>query len=97
MKGFGDPVHYSVFRCNLSDKDKIELIAILTEIIKHDEDRIMIIDLGFLGSDVGRRIDLIGIHQEENNNSAIIIWFFENLSGVLVFKYLLEKQIFFRV
>ncbi|MCK4269656.1 MAG: CRISPR-associated endonuclease Cas2 [Methanogenium sp.] len=73
MKGFGDPVHYSVFRCNLSDKDKIELIAILSEIIKHDEDRIMIIDLGFLCSDVGRRIDLIGVHHEESNNSAIII------------------------
>jgi len=73
MKGFGDPVHYSVFRCNLSDKDKIELIAILTEIIKHDEDRIMIIDLGVLGSDIDRRIDLIGVHQEENNNSAIIV------------------------
>ena len=72
MKGFGDPVHYSVFRCNLSDKDKIELIAVLSEIIKHDEDRIMIIDLGFACGDVDNRIDLIGVHQEETLNQAII-------------------------
>lgn len=72
MKGFGDPIHYSVFRCNLSDKDKIELIAILTEIIKHDEDRIMIIDLGFPGNDIDRRIDWIGVHREEKTTSALI-------------------------
>ena len=24
MKGFGDPIHYSVFRCNLSEKGKIK-------------------------------------------------------------------------
>ncbi len=46
MKGFGDPIHYSVFRCLLNDKGKVELIAALFEIIKHDEDRIMIVDLG---------------------------------------------------
>lgn len=73
MKGFGDPIHYSVFRCNLSDKDKIELIALLSEIIKHDEDRIMIIDLGFLDGQVDMRIDMIGVHPEENNESAIIV------------------------
>ncbi|WFN36463.1 CRISPR-associated endonuclease Cas2 [Methanomicrobium antiquum] len=73
MKGFGEPVHYSVFRCNLSDKDKIELIAILSEIIKHDEDRIMIIDLGFLDGYVDRRISLIGVHPEEDNNESAII------------------------
>lgn len=72
MKGFGDPIHYSVFRCTLSDKDKIELIAILTDIIKHDEDRIMIIDLGVQGSDIERRIDMIGVHQEEETVSAMI-------------------------
>jgi len=73
MKGFGEPIHYSVFRCNLSDKDKIELIAILSEIIKHDEDRIMIIDIGFLDGYVDRRIDLIGVHPQEIDDSAIIV------------------------
>lgn len=46
MKGFGDPIHYSVFRCNLTDKGKVELMAALTDIVKHNEDRIMIVDLG---------------------------------------------------
>jgi hypothetical protein len=34
MKGFGDPIHYSVFRCLLTAKGKVELVAALTEIIK---------------------------------------------------------------
>ncbi len=46
MKGFGEPIHYSVFRCNLTPKGRVELIAALTGLIKHDQDRIMIIDLG---------------------------------------------------
>ena len=31
MKGFGDPIHYSVFRCLLTAKGKVELVAALTE------------------------------------------------------------------
>ncbi|HUM81972.1 MAG TPA: CRISPR-associated endonuclease Cas2, partial [Methanothrix sp.] len=27
MKGFGEPIHYSVFRCNLTDKGKVELMV----------------------------------------------------------------------
>lgn len=72
MKGFGDAVHYSVFKCKLSDKDKIELIASLSDIIKHDEDRIMIIDLGSIYGDVDNRIDFIGVQTKEDKKQAII-------------------------
>lgn len=72
MKGFGDAIHYSVFKCKLSDKDKIELIAALSDIIKHDEDRVMIIDLGSADGDVDGRIDFIGVHLKEDNKQAII-------------------------
>ena len=72
MKGFGDPIHYSVFKCKLSEKDKIELIAAFSDIIKHDEDRIMIIDLGFVCGDVDDRIEFIGVHLKENDRQSII-------------------------
>jgi len=72
MKGFGDAIHYSVFKCKLSDRDKIELIATLSDIIKHDEDRIMIIDLGSADGDVDNRIEFIGVHLKEDNKQAMI-------------------------
>ncbi|MDD1732388.1 MAG: CRISPR-associated endonuclease Cas2, partial [Methanothrix sp.] len=43
---FGEPVHYSVFRCDLTGRAKVDMISVLTELIQPDEDRIMIIDLG---------------------------------------------------
>ncbi|RQD81495.1 MAG: CRISPR-associated endonuclease Cas2 [Methanocalculus sp. MSAO_Arc2] len=73
MKGFGDSLHYSVFRCNLSNKGKVELVAALSEIIKHDEDRIMIIHLGPLDGEVDRRIEFIGVRHEVKYPSAIIV------------------------
>ena len=30
MKGFGQPVHYSVFRCDLTAKGRVEMVAVLT-------------------------------------------------------------------
>jgi len=56
MKAFGDPIHYSVFRCHLTSKGRVELVAALSEIINHDQDRVMIIDLGPLGA--GSRTEL---------------------------------------
>jgi len=73
MKGFGDPIHYSVFRCNLSEKGKIELMAALTEIVKHDQDRIMIVDLGPLDGRVDDRIDFIGLHPPDMEHKSIIV------------------------
>lgn len=73
MKGFGDPIHYSVFRCNLTEKGKIELMAALTEIVKHDQDRIMIVDLGPLEGRVDDRIDFIGLHPPDMERKSIIV------------------------
>jgi len=73
MKGFGDPIHYSVFRCNLTEKGKIELMAALTEIVKHDQDRIMIVDLGPLEGRVDDRIDFIGLHPPDMERRSIIV------------------------
>ncbi|MCX6678469.1 MAG: CRISPR-associated endonuclease Cas2 [Methanothrix sp.] len=73
MKGFGDPIHYSVFRCNLTEKGKVELIAALTEIIKHNEDRIMIVDLGPLDGRVEERIEFLGVHPTQTESEAVVV------------------------
>jgi CRISPR-associated protein Cas2 len=73
MKGFGDPVHYSVFRCLLSEMGKAELIAALAELIKHDEDRIMIVDLGPLDGRAGDRIEFMGVHPSEMERRTVVV------------------------
>ncbi len=73
MKGFGEPIHYSVFRCNLTPKGKVEMMAVLSDQIKHDEDRVMIVDLGPLEGRVEERIEFLGVCPEEREGKAIIV------------------------
>lgn len=46
MKGYGEWLQLSVFQCRLTPKQHAELIALLDGIIKHDEDHIILLDLG---------------------------------------------------
>ncbi len=73
MKGFGEPIHYSVFRCNLTPKGLVELKAALFELIKHDQDRIMIIDLGPEDGKVMDRVEFIGVNPQESERGAIVV------------------------
>ena len=72
MKGFGEPVHYSVFRCDLTPRGRVEMISVLTDLIKPDEDRIMIIDLGPVEGKVEERIVFLGVHDEHVVRKIII-------------------------
>jgi len=73
MKGFGDAIHYSIFRCDLTPKGRVEMIAALTGLIKHDEDRVMIIDLGPVEGMAEDRIEFLGVHVAEERKNAIIV------------------------
>ena len=46
MNGFGEPLQYSVFACDLSRKERVLLEEALTEIINVKEDRVLIVDTG---------------------------------------------------
>lgn len=46
LLGYGDPVQYSVFRCELSQKERVIMMGALSEIIHHGEDQVMIVNLG---------------------------------------------------
>lgn len=66
-------IYYSVFRCLLNDKGKVELIVALSEIIKHDEDRIMIVDLGPLDGRAEERIEFMGVRPSEMESNAVVV------------------------
>ncbi len=73
MKGFGRRLHYSVFRCDLSPKGKIEMKAAISEVINHIQDRVMIINLGPAKEQTEKRITFMGRHPQKRNREAIIV------------------------
>jgi len=46
LMGFGEPLQYSVFQCDLSDVERLTLKDALCGIINHAEDRVLLVDLG---------------------------------------------------
>ena len=50
MQGFGTPVQYSIFRCELSHVERQKLQESLWEIMNWEHDRVMVIDLGPAGA-----------------------------------------------
>src|SRR5207237_1221531 len=48
MKGYGDHVQLSVFRCSLNKMEMTELMSKLSEVIHHAVDQVLIISLGRL-------------------------------------------------
>lgn len=73
MMGFGGPLHYSVFRCDLTPKGRVELVEALIDLIDIDEDRVMIIDLGPVDGKVEERIEFLGVHHQEKGEKIIIV------------------------
>jgi CRISPR-associated protein Cas2 len=45
-KNFGNHLQFSVFECDLNPSEKLELEASLEEIIDHDEDQVIFVELG---------------------------------------------------
>ena len=46
LKGYGDALQYSLFRCVLTPAQRLILRSEVWNIINHDQDRILLIDLG---------------------------------------------------
>lgn len=60
MMGYGDPLQYSVFRCILSEQEKMLMLSHLLEVIHPRQDRVMVVDLGALGDNLSERMEFIG-------------------------------------
>ena len=73
LKGYGYRLHYSVYRCDIEEKDMIVLTGKLDDIINHDEDGVMIIDLGPSGNTSEDKVIYIGQKPDEHNDSIVVI------------------------
>ncbi|NIR59077.1 MAG: CRISPR-associated endonuclease Cas2 [Gammaproteobacteria bacterium] len=46
MQGYGDWLQLSVFQCRLGARRRAELVASLSEVIHHEQDHVLLLDLG---------------------------------------------------
>lgn len=60
MLDFGDPVQYSVFICELDDRERICLNARLAALIDHRADQVLTVDLGPASREVDMVVHSIG-------------------------------------
>ncbi|MGI5844035.1 MAG: CRISPR-associated endonuclease Cas2 [Candidatus Xenobium sp.] len=72
MRGFGDHLQYSVFRCALTDREKVQLLAKLSEAIHHGEDQVMLVDLGGVSPRSRRRFRTLGLPLTNTERSVLV-------------------------
>jgi CRISPR-associated protein Cas2 len=73
MRGFGDPLQLSVFRCELTRRERIRLEAALLEIVHRDEDQVMFCRLGPANAHTRDRISTLGRPMVHPERHAIVI------------------------
>lgn len=72
MKGYGEWLQLSVFQCRLSQKRRAEMTAKLDTEIHHEEDQVVIVDVG-PSETVDIRIESLGIPYTPIERKAVII------------------------
>ena len=58
MKGYGEWLQLSVFQCRLDPTRHAEMVAMLDQIIDHDDDHVVVLDLGVADSVAPKVISL---------------------------------------
>jgi CRISPR-associated protein Cas2 len=59
MKGYGEWLQLSVFQCRLSRRRHADLLATLDELINHDHDHVLMLDLG-IAENIDPRVVSLG-------------------------------------
>ena len=73
MRGFGDHLQLSVFRCELSPRERVEMIAALAPLINHDVDQILVVDIGPADGRAGEVFEALGRAYVQRGRHAIVV------------------------
>jgi CRISPR-associated protein Cas2 len=75
MKGYGDPLQFSVFQCDLSPSEKILMIEALSAIIHHRDDQVLLINIGPSEHRGRHSVDTIGraLPEKSIDRVAVIV------------------------
>lgn len=64
LLGFGDPLQYSVFHCDLSDAEKLRMVEAVFDVINQGEDRVLIVDVGPSEGRASAAYEFLGVKEE---------------------------------
>ena len=73
MNGFGEPVQYSVFICDLSPKERVLLEVALTEVLNLKEDRALIVDIGPSDGRGSESVTILGNGRAMSRRSVVVV------------------------
>ncbi|MCK6529490.1 MAG: CRISPR-associated endonuclease Cas2 [Candidatus Brocadiae bacterium] len=73
MRGFGDRIQYSVFRCELNTMERVLLEAKVSPLIHHGEDQVLIIPLGPPGGHNDSAIRCLGRPYVERERCVVVV------------------------
>jgi CRISPR-associated protein Cas2 len=73
MRGYGDHLQLSVFRCELSARERAEMIAELSPLIAHDQDQVLIIDIGPADGRAGLVFESLGKPYVAPERHAVVV------------------------
>lgn len=73
LRGYGDHIQFSVFRCDLGERRKAELVAALHELIDHGTDQILVIDLGDIDGRAANCVSSIGCPYTNPERTVVIV------------------------
>ena len=71
MEGYGMRIQYSVFVCDLSDREMILMRGDVEALMKKTEDSVMVVELGQAGD--SSRFLFLGHHQKLPSSTAVVI------------------------
>jgi len=73
LSGYGDHLQFSVFRCDLSAKERVLLIEALDKVIHHKEDQVILVDLGPAEGLANKRITALGLPYVPAERGVVVI------------------------
>jgi CRISPR-associated protein Cas2 len=73
MQGAGDPLQFSVFRCELTAVERQLLQKALWEVLELAEDRVMLVDLGPAGARGDDCIEFWGHHRSDLPDRTVVV------------------------
>jgi CRISPR-associated protein Cas2 len=73
LRGYGDHIQYSVFRCDLSDSQRVSLVAELHPLINQSYDQILLFDLGPVDGRAASCVDAIGRKYIAPERTVVVI------------------------
>lgn len=73
MRGFGEHLQLSVFCCDLTATDRARMIAALDAIVQHDEDQVVLVDLGLTSAGPIKAMEALGRPLGIKGRRAVIV------------------------